>query len=105
MRISFGCLLRLVGRGLLVWVLTVAAQGLWAALLLVNLARSPARPWAVAVAALLLWVAWQYLGGHWGPRGTAMARHAARRATALPLQVFAWAIVAGALALAAEAGL
>jgi hypothetical protein len=58
----------LIRFGLLALVLTLLVGGLWSALLVANLAISPAIPWSVVVMAALLWLMWQYLGGWWGPR-------------------------------------
>jgi membrane protease YdiL (CAAX protease family) len=88
----------------LAFVLTVSAGGIWTALLLSNLATSPALPWAVFAMALLLWLMWQYLGGRWGPLSTAQARRRYRRAVPLPGRVFAWAIGAGMLSITALVG-
>src|SRR5271156_5873992 len=49
-------------------------QGVWSALIVANLATTPAIPWAVAVMAVVLWLIWQYLGGRWGPRRTSDGR-------------------------------
>ncbi len=79
-------------------------QGVWSALLVVNLKTTPAIPWAVAVMAVGLWIMWQYLGGRWAPRSTSEARRLRLRANALPGDVFAWAILAGGLSIVALAG-
>jgi membrane protease YdiL (CAAX protease family) len=79
-------------------------QGVWSALLVVNLKTTPAIPWAVAVMAVGLWIIWQYLGGRWAPRSTSEARRLRLRANALPGDVFAWAILAGGLSIVALAG-
>ncbi|MGZ3602906.1 MAG: CPBP family intramembrane glutamic endopeptidase [Ktedonobacterales bacterium] len=90
----------------IVGVLVALVPGaIWSALLVANLALSPAIPWAVAVMALLLWLLWQYLGGRWGPRATADARHRALRARRVPRDVFSWALLAGMLSIASLAGL
>src|SRR5438552_2855893 len=93
-----------VWSGLLAFVLTVVAGGVWTALLIGNVATSPAIPWAVVVMALLLWLMWQYLGGRWGPRSTAEARRRYLRARPVTGLVFAWAVGAGTLAIVALAG-
>ena len=93
-----------VWSGILAFVLTVVAGGVWTVLLISNIATSPAIPWAVIVMALLLWLMWQYLGGEWGPRSTSQARRRYRRARPLPGQVFAWAVVAGVLSIVALVG-
>jgi membrane protease YdiL (CAAX protease family) len=93
-----------VGFGALALVVTAVAGGIWTALLSVNLTTSPAIPWAVAVMAVLLWLLWRYLGGAWWPRTTADARRRSLRARRVPGQVFAWAVVAGLLAIVALSG-
>jgi len=85
--------------------LTLLAGGIWSALLITNLATSPAIPWAVIVMAVLLWLMWQYLGGKWPPRRTSEARRGYLRATPVSGPAFAWALVAGALSIVALAGL
>ena len=93
-----------VWTGILAFVLTVLAGGVWTVLLISNAATTPAVPWAVAVMALLLWLMWQYLGGRWRPRSTSEARRSYLRARPLSGQVFAWALVAGALSLVSLVG-
>jgi membrane protease YdiL (CAAX protease family) len=73
-------------------------------LLISNVATTPAIPWAVAVMALVLWLMWQYLGGKWWPRSTSEARRRYLRARPISGQVFAWALVAGALSIVALVG-
>ncbi len=93
-----------VWTGILAFVLTVFAGGVWTVLLISNIVTSPAIPWSVAVMALLLWLMWQYLGGRWWPRGTSQSRHRYLRATPLSAQVFLWALVAGTLSIVALVG-
>lgn len=87
--------------GMLAFVLTVGAGGVWTVLLISNLAISPAIPWAVFVMALLLWLMWRYLGGKWRPESTSEARRRYLRARLLPGSVFAWAVGAGVLSIIA----
>jgi membrane protease YdiL (CAAX protease family) len=94
-----------VGFGALAIVLTAVVGGIWSALLALNLATSPAIPWAVAVMALLLWLLWRYLGGAWWPRSTSQARHQYLRARKVPVRMFLWAVAAGLLAIVSLAGL
>lgn len=98
-------LVLVVGFGALAFVLTAVVGGIWSALLTINLATSPAIPWAVVVMTLLLWLLWRYLGGAGWPRGTAEARRQYLRARRVPGRVFMWAVVAGLLAIVALAGL
>ncbi len=90
--------------GLLALGLTMFAGGIWTALLIANLATSPAIPWAVLVMAFFLWLMWQYLGGKWWPRGTREARRRHLRANPVSSQVFAWALLAGTLSVVGLAG-
>jgi membrane protease YdiL (CAAX protease family) len=87
--------------------LGVAALGslTWGPLLVANLAVSPRIPWAVAVEAVLLLLIWLFLGGRGWPRRTSAARRELLRSRVVPPRAFAWAWVAGALSLAALAGL
>jgi membrane protease YdiL (CAAX protease family) len=79
-------------------------QGIWSALIATNLSTTPAIPWAVPVMALVLWIFWQYLGGRWQPRSTSDERRLRLRANAIPANVFAWAVISGALSVIALAG-
>ncbi len=98
-------LLTLALWGFLALVLTVTLGGVWTVLLALNLAVSPAIPWAVAVMAVLLWLLWRYLGGAGRPRRTSVARRRLLRANRMPVKEFAWAVLAGMLAIVALAGL
>ncbi|HEV2235468.1 MAG TPA: CPBP family intramembrane glutamic endopeptidase [Ktedonobacterales bacterium] len=98
-------LVLVVGFAALAFVLTAVVGGIWSALLTINLATSPAIPWAVVVMALLLWLLWRYLGGAGWPRGTAEARRQHLRARRVAGRVFLWAVGAGLLAIVALAGL
>lgn len=95
----------IVGYAVLAFVLTAVAGGVWTALLAVNLAMTPAIPWAVVVMAALLWLLWHYLNGAGWPRRTTAARHRSLRARRIPGQLFAWAVGAGLLAIISLAGL
>ena len=79
-------------------------QGVWSALIAANLMTTPAIPWAVGVMAVVLWIIWQYLGGKWWPHSTSASRRERLRANPLPANVFAWAVIAGALSIVAQAG-
>jgi membrane protease YdiL (CAAX protease family) len=98
-------LVLIVGFGALAFVLTAVVGGIWSALLTINLATSPAIPWAVVVMALILWLLWRYLGGAGWPRGTASARRQYLRARSVTAQVFLWSVGAGLLAIVALGGL
>jgi hypothetical protein len=90
-----------VWTGILAFVLTVSAGTVWTVLLISNLATGPAIPWTVAIMALLLWLMWQYLGGSRRPQSTSEARRLYLRASPLPVQEFAMALVAGLLSIVA----
>jgi membrane protease YdiL (CAAX protease family) len=77
--------------------MTVVVSGIWAALLLTNLAHVPAFPWSSLVMGLLLWALWAFLDGKWGPVNTRAARRESLRAAPLPRRVYSWALVAGLL--------
>ncbi|HST89354.1 MAG TPA: CPBP family intramembrane glutamic endopeptidase [Ktedonobacterales bacterium] len=104
MRSLIGRVPAVVWTGVLAFLLTVLAGGVWTGLLVANLATTPAIPWAVAVMAVLLWLMWRLLGG-WGARRAADARRRSLRAVWLPSRVFAWALAAGVLSIIAVAGL
>lgn len=93
-----------VWTGILAFALTVFTGGVWTALLISNIASSPAIPWAVVVMAFLLWLMWQYLGGKWRPQSTSEARRRYLRARPVSGQVSVWAFLAGALSIVALVG-
>lgn len=91
----------LVGYALVAVVVTAVTSGVWTALLLANLATSPAVPWSAPVMLLLLSLLWWILGG-WGrgaPLGT--RRRERLRAGPLPPSVATWAVFTGLLWLVA----
>lgn len=55
----------------------------------------------VPVTAIYLWFFWRYLNGDWPGDDTAATRRASLRAHALPLVVWAWALLAGGLGIIA----
>ena len=91
--------------GVLALLLTALVGGAWTALLIGNFALSPTIPWAVVAMGLLLWLMWQYLSGRGLPRSSAGARQRALRARPVSGRTFAWAMIAGLLAIVALAGL
>jgi len=91
--------------GGLALLLTVLTGGIWTALLLANLATTPAIPWAVAAMALVLWSLWSYLGGRWRPDRTGEARRRYLRARRVSGPIFTWALLAGGLSVVSLAGL
>ncbi len=80
-------------------------QGIWSALVVANLASSATVPWAIPAMAAVLWLMWRYLDGAWWPQRTSAIRHRLLRARLLPRPVFGWALLAGAFAIVALAGL
>jgi hypothetical protein len=86
------------------FVIALAPQGLWSALILANIKVSPRVPWAVVLMVGLLWAMWRYLGGAFPPRRTSESRRLHLRAVLLPRQVVAWAFVAGGLSIIALTG-
>jgi|HubBroStandDraft_1064217.scaffolds.fasta_scaffold11498_3 membrane protease YdiL (CAAX protease family) len=88
----------------LAFLIEAFGQGVWGALLVGNLATTPAIPWAAPAMALVLWLMWQYLGGRWWPRSTSETRRSYLRARRVPGRVFAWTLVAGALSIVALTG-
>jgi membrane protease YdiL (CAAX protease family) len=97
--------LTVVWSAVLAFLILALGQGVWAALLICNLRRTPAAPWAVPAMAIVLWLMWRYLDGKWWPRSTSEARHACLRANPVPWRTYAWTISAGVLSIAALAGL
>jgi len=79
--------------------------GIWSALIVVNLSRTPGIPWSVPVMAAVLWLMWEIMGGRYWPRSTAEARRRGLRAAVVPCRQFAWAFAAGMFAVAGLAGL
>ena len=104
MRSLFRRISLLVWSGILILVLTLFIQGIWAGLLITNLRASTKLPWSIVAMALLLWSMWQYLNGKWWPRSTAEARHRNLRAKPLLSRVFGWAVLAGLLSIVSLAG-
>ena len=78
-------------------------QGIWSALIAVNLRFSPTIPWAVVVMAILLSVTARYLRGR-GPSGTSETRHGPPRANIVSRSLLLWAWLAGACAVVALVG-
>src|SRR5260221_10347017 len=100
----YGRISTAVWAGILGIFIALFGQGLWSALIAANLMTTPAIPWAVGVMAVVLWIIWQYLGGKWWPHSTSASRRERLRAKPLPANVFAWAVIAGALSIVAQAG-
>jgi membrane protease YdiL (CAAX protease family) len=87
--------------------LAVAALGslTWGPLLITNATLSPRIPWSVPAEAIALLLVWLYLNGRGWPQRTSATRRALLRARVVAPSVFAWAAIAGGLALVALAGL
>jgi membrane protease YdiL (CAAX protease family) len=98
-------ILKVVGFGLLAFAIATLAGGIWSALIVTNLRTSPRVPWSVPVMALLLWLAWSYLGGSGRPRSTSEARRRYLRANKRSGRTYLWSWVAGVLSVVALAGL
>jgi hypothetical protein len=79
--------------------IALVLQGVWSALIVGNLATSPAIPWSIPVIAALVWLGWQYLDGKWWPRSSAETRHRHLRAQAVPARLFFRALIVGVLSL------
>lgn len=97
-------LLMVVWAAVLSFLILGFGQGVWGALLVTNLKTNPAKPWAVPVMALVLWLMWKYLGGRWWPRSTSEARRLYLRANPVPGQLLVWTLLAGVLSIGALAG-
>jgi membrane protease YdiL (CAAX protease family) len=72
----------------------LVGQGVWTAMLVGNLRTSPSIPWSPVVIAVIMWMMWRYL----------RRKRDYLRADLPPGPVFAWALLAGALSLAALTG-
>jgi membrane protease YdiL (CAAX protease family) len=96
--------LKVVGFGLLAFAITILAGGSWSGLVVANLQSTPAVPWSVPVMALLVWLAWSYLGGKGWPRSTSEARRRYLRAKRKSGPTYLWVWVAGVLSVVALAG-
>jgi hypothetical protein len=84
--------------------IAIVPQGIWSALISINLRTTPAIPWAVIVMAAFLIFFWRYLGGDFRPLRTSGTRRHRLRANRVPLDVFALAVLAGSFAVVALTG-
>jgi membrane protease YdiL (CAAX protease family) len=82
-------------------VLLVAGTLPWASLVALNIKYGSAVPWAVAPAALYLWLYWRFVRGAGWPRSTAEVRRTLARANRLSPEVWGIALMAGVVGLAA----
>jgi membrane protease YdiL (CAAX protease family) len=96
--------LSISGFGLLAFAITILAGGIWSALLVTNLQRSPEVPWSVPAMGLLLWLMWSYLGGKGWPQSTSDARRHYLRAKRRSARTYLWSFAAGVLSVVALAG-
>jgi len=95
-----------VGRAAIVALaIAILPQGIWSALITINLRTTPVVPWAVLAMGVLLTLYWRYLGGRFPRRRTSENRHRHLRANRVPLPVLAWAVLAGSCAVLALTGL
>jgi len=93
-----------VWSAILAFVIFGLGQGVWGALVFINLRTAPAVPWAVAAMAVVLWLMWQYLNGKGWPQSTSEARRRYFRASRVSGRAWAWAMLAGVLSIVALAG-
>lgn len=84
--------------------IAIVPQGIWSALISINLRTTPVIPWAVIVMAVVLIFFWRYLGGEFPPLRTSGTRRHRLRANRVPLEVFALAVLAGSFAVVALTG-
>lgn len=104
MRSFSGRVLSVVWSAILAFFILSLGQGAWAALLITNLKLGLAIPWSVPAMALFLWGMWKYLGGSGWPKKTSEVRRGYLRANRVSGEVFAWALLAGALSVVALTG-
>ncbi|NOT33749.1 MAG: CPBP family intramembrane metalloprotease [Candidatus Eisenbacteria bacterium] len=74
-------------------------------LMFANLRLAPRLPLFLPLTAVWLWLFWRFANGAGWPRRTSAARRGSLRARALPARVWAWALIAGGLALIAVMGI
>jgi len=84
--------------------IAIVPQGIWSALVGANLKATPSIPWSIPMMAGLLFIYWRYLGGAFPPHRTSANRRELLRARRVSPELFAWATVAGLLAVAALTG-
>jgi membrane protease YdiL (CAAX protease family) len=68
-------------------------------ILAANLALYPLVPWAPFLAALFLYLAWQYLNGRGWPPESSAARQRMLRSRTLPPTIWLWSLISGGLGL------
>lgn len=90
--------------GIIAFAITAYGQGLWGLLVIANIKFHPEWPWAAPTMAVLLALLLLYLGGFGPPRSNSEMRRRLLRWNAMPLSTFFFALLTGALALAAMGG-
>ncbi|HEV2386107.1 MAG TPA: type II CAAX endopeptidase family protein [Candidatus Acidoferrales bacterium] len=103
MRSASHRVLTVIWSAVLAFLILAFGSGCWALLLAANFKSHAVFPWSVPVMALVLWLMWQYLGGSWWPRSNSDSRRRYRRTNPVSGQAFAWALLAGVLAVVALA--
>lgn len=93
-----------MGIVLLGFVALVLGGSVSGALMFANLRLAPTLPLFFPATVLWLWLFWRYVNGDGWPRRTSDARRDLLRVRKLPAPVWAWALIAGGLALAAAMG-
>lgn len=95
----------LILSALLLIVITLVPQGLWSALIALNLRLTPAVPWSVPLMIAVLYLLFLYLNGRWAPARSATFRNRSLRANRVARHVALWSGLSGGLAIVALVGL
>jgi membrane protease YdiL (CAAX protease family) len=98
-------LLKLAWFAVVALFLTLLPGALWSGLLVANIKTGIAFPWAMAVMAAIIWIAWLYVGGKWGSARTSASRRQLLRANAVTPGTWLRALIANAFAIIALSGL
>lgn len=91
--------------GIIAYLIALALQGVWTALLVANLRTKSAIPWCVPAMAALLIPAWLWLGGRFAPSRSSEYRRQHLRAFKIESTLFIKAVLAGIVGLVALCGL
>lgn len=83
------------------FLVTAVGQGAWGLMAMANVHLRPDIPWSVGVTAVLLILLLSWLGGAGWPRSTSQTRRRLLRWNPVRPAVFAWAVLTGAIAMAA----
>ena len=105
MRSVFSRTLTIVKAALIGILIALLGQGVWAALISLNLETTPSFPWAVFAMTPMLWLMWKYLGGSGAPRSTSDARRRHLRANPVRADALVLVMIAGAASIVALSGL